>query len=362
MTVTGENFAPTPLLGCDFFAPSCQYSATDIFDRSTCSDGARQGAAPLFSTMAHFIRDTRVVCELPYPGESSLMLTVTVNLNEYPRGLGREQRPPGYSAAVLVYYDEAVPPSVKVPTSWSHSGMNFGALGRSTARPYLSIHENGIFIVEGSNFAPTGVDDLRCLYTPIDAEIARIEREALMLGHERPLESLQPPRATEEDDGSVEVPATYVSANVVRCPLQPGETPVIGDMRIRIAHSMGRSFQRGPDALNHTWSHTAALVSLYDASLPAEISLLELPYADRSVRTVVNVSGSNLAPTGENRLTCRFKSLASAPAEHAVNASFYSTSLVRCVAPKMDEGGTGEVGEYVQVRLSHDGDAAASSG
>ena len=323
------------------------------------------------------------------------MLTVTVNLNEYPRGLGREQRPPGYSAAVLVYYDEAVPPSVKVPTSWTHSGMNFGALGRSTARPYLSIHENGacyrldmtrtlpslpslppltpsllspptltagIFIVEGSNFAPTGVDDLRCLYTPIDAESARIEREALMLGHERPLESLQPPKATEEDDGSIEVPATYVSANVVRCPLQPGETPVIGDMRIRIAHSMGRSFQRGPDALNHTWSHTAALVSLYDASLPAEISLLELPYADRSVRTVVNVSGSNLAPTGENRLTCRFKSLASAPAEHAVNASFYSTSLVRCVAPKMDEGGTGEVGEYVEVRLSHDGDAAASSG
>ena len=81
--------------------------------------------------------------------------------------------------------------------------------------------------------------------------------------------------------------------------------------------------------------------------------MTRLPYADKSVVSIVNVSGSNLAPTGDGKLTCRFRSRATRPREHATNASFYSTQLVRCAAPYMNESGVGEVGEYVDVRLAH---------
>ena len=99
----------------------------------------------------------------------------------------------------------------------------------------------------------------------------------------------------------------------------------------------------------------------YDASQPAALTNLELPYADIAIPSIVNVSGANFAPTGGGRLTCRFRSAASDPVEHATNASFYSTQLVRCAAPARNEAGVGDVSEYVAVRVSHNGDAAVST-
>lgn len=234
VTLTGENFAPTPRLGCEFY-PS--------------SDAAVAGDEPLFATNGLFVSATRVTCELP-PGVASQMVSVHVNLNELPRGLGRGQIQPGPSAALLVYFDQRIPAHVNGARGEASGGVS----GTAMLHAYLSIDATSVFIIDGANYAPTGIDRLRCLYTPITATDGQAEREAMMLGAPKPSEALTPPDPGNEIGGSVAVAATYVSANIVRCPLSPGLTPVVGDTRIRIAHS-----SEG----NWTWSHTAVLVALY---------------------------------------------------------------------------------------------------
>ena len=335
VTVTGVNFAPTPALACEFH---------------TSSLDATLGALPLFSTRASFLSATRVLCELPQQGKMAQMLSVHVVLNERPRGVGVGQILPGPSAALLVFYDPAFPAQVTA------------AVGEATDNlpwPYLTTTASSVFRVSGANFAPTGPASLMCLYVPASVEVARLQREAQLEAVQHAARNSLPPPSDlhklrapadgiergAEPIGSVAVVATYVSANLVHCPLTPAQAPAPGDVHIRIAHTEGLM-----------WSNDSVLVALYDAASPALISSVvnekhPTAYADLALASTLNVSGSNFAPTPD--MSCRFR--AADGSEHATNASFTSSGFVRCHAPigKGNLTGAGAIGEHVQVRVSH---------
>ena len=79
--------------------------------------------------------------------------------------------------------------------------------------------------------------------------------------------------------------------------------------------------------------------------------------------SLLSITGDNLAPTGADELTCRFR-IAERPYEEAyapVNATFVSSRLVRCLAPRAGEPGVGSASEFIDVRLSHSSGATGVS-
>ena len=120
------------------------------------------------------------------------MLTVHVSRNE----VARWQMPIGPSVARLVFLDPLTPPTVDA----AHVD------GRADEPPYLSVHDGGVLVVRGANFAPTGPSGLRCLYEPLEPEAALLERDATL----PPPEALVTLPAGSEPAGAVAVPATYI--------------------------------------------------------------------------------------------------------------------------------------------------------
>ena len=286
-------------------------------------------------------------------------MSVHLNRNEEPRPI----LPPGTSAAKLVFYEPAQPPAVA------------SALSAALGEPYVSLAEGAVLIVRGANFAPTsfGGDEshLRCLYAPVPPTTALFERE-FHTTLTRP-ESLVAPADGGEPEGAVVVPATYVSATLVRCALAPGTALRLGDARVRVAHAA-----RGWTNETVGWSNSSALLTVYDHTQPAVLHRLSptvaspsfgtrrepllggqlaVAYADLATPTTLNVSGSNFAPTADGQLVCEFTPEAGAHAGVAayVNASFVAPELVRCVAPAYNESGVGDPSTFVRVRVSHAG-------
>ena len=209
---------------------------------------------------------------------------------------------------------------------------------------YLSVHQDDILTVRGANFAPTGPYALRCLYTPLEPDVALAEREA---GVPPPSALVSPPTG-EEPAGSVAVPATYVSAHELRCQMTAATSPGLGDVRLRVAHSA-----------EGVWSSSSALLTLYDASRPPALhsicSLLPAmtrcrAVADLARPTQLNVWGENFAPTGAGEFVCVFRANGGGAPHAARNATFVSATLVRCEAPYGNASGVGAASEVVDVR------------
>ena len=349
VTLTCENVAPTPGLACEFHLSESSAMRRD---------------RPLAQTPATFLSATRVRCPVP-PGNTLSfrdratidMVTVHLNRQEVPR----DELPPGASAATLVFYDPLRPPVVASALTAAPDDA-----------PFVDVAVGALLSVRGTNYAPTGVDALRCLYAPVAPLDALYERvfNTTLTGEG----SLLAPDAGAEPAGTVAVAATYVDAYHVRCALTAAlwstgpplnlTVPPLGDLRVRVAHSAD-----GP------WSNSSYLLTLYDSTLPAVLHRLTptvastsfassfgpdvayLAYADRARPTTLNVSGSNFAPTGGGQLVCQFTAEDGphARVSASVNASYVSSQLVRCVAPAHNASGEGAAGTYVAVRVSHSG-------
>ena len=261
----------------------------------------------------------------------------------------------------------------------------------SLAAPFASTTDVSLIEVGGSNYAPTNTAGeevaLRCLFTPVDWVQAE-EAYWFALGIHPANCPGTPWRCTEPHghavlrpgptEPSLRVPlapapladapalhpgvvttATFVAPSRVRCESPGGfspegddtvdlDPPFLGEARLRVAAAAG-----GP-----LWSDDSRFVTVFDASMAAELTSVDPTFGDRLAPIVLLARGRNLAPTPG--LACLFTSGRGAGTVVAA-ATFVSSRLVKCAAPVADAAAAadptssaiGMVGEGVALRLTH---------
>lgn len=333
VVVTGENFAPSAALACEFFAAPTS---------GVPAQAPAAEAVPLHATTASFASATRVVCALPTAPIGS-MHSVHVRVAT---GV-----PPGASAATVVHYDPRASATLQHVTA------------ESTGTAYADVSLDGgrlSVIVRGSNFAPTNLlsgdgdsgrlDNLRCGLWPLPAsavEAARADEEA---GEPPGLEppSAFPPTANAKHG---ETPATYLAADTVRCEFHTAAFSCrpagsCGDALLRVAHTAGGS----------AWSNSSLRFSLYDSTKQSPLHGVVPHYADRNAPILLEVRGANFAPKDGDEPRCRFRS---ATGDAFSNATVISTELLRCEAPSrplLESAPGAPLGapdEIVQLAVAH---------
>ena len=267
----------------------------------------------------------------------------------------------------------------------------------SLAAPFASTTDVSLIEVGGSNYAPTNTAGeevaLRCLFTPVDwlqaeeaywfalgihpANCPGTRGGAEPHGHAvfalgRPSRRCASRRAAPLVDApylhpGVTTTATFVAPSRVRCESPGGfspegddtvdlDPPFLGEARLRVAAAAG-----GP-----LWSDDSRFVTVFDASMAAELTSVDPTFGDRLAPIVLLARGRNLAPTPG--LACLFTSGRGGGAVVAA-ATFLSSRLVKCAAPVADAAAAadptssaiGMVGEGVALRLTHSGDVSRAS-
>ena len=305
-------------------------------------DDAARSAPPLATTRATFISATRVRCALP-PRPSGTVLAVHVSLGEEggpPVGpsvahavwfdpLAR----PAVTSVHLVHVSTTCPDGWTVDDTGVLTICTPATTGRarllseaeaeedptpvtveSLAAPFASTTDVSLIEVGGSNYAPTNTAGeevaLRCLFTPVDWLQAE-EAYWFALGihpancpgtpwrcTEPPGHAVLRPGPTEP---SLRVPlapapladvpalhpgvtttATFVAPSRVRCESPGGfspegddtvdlDPPFLGEARLRVAAAAG-----GP-----LWSDDSRFVTVFDASMAAELTSVDPTFGDR---------------------------------------------------------------------------------
>jgi len=338
--VTGENFAPSVALVCEFFAARAFGGP---------ADAPAASAVPLHTTTASFASATRVACALP-PAPIGSMHSVHVRV--------ATDVPPGTSAATVVHYDPRAPATLHDVTAES-TGAAYADVSLDGGRLSLTVH--------GSNFAPTNLlsgdaedgrlDNLRCGLWPLPpsaVEAARANEEA----GEPP--GLEPPSAIpfRANAKHGETPATYLAADTVRCEFRTAALScrpagTCGDAQLRVAHAGGKD----------AWSNSSLRFSLYDSTKRSPLHSVVPQYADRNAPVLLEVRGANFAPKNGDEARCRFRSVAG---DAFSNATVVSSELLRCEAPSrpLREGSPsaplGAPDEIVRLAVAHSAATAAA--
>ena len=341
VVVTGENFAPSVALACEFFAAPASGGP---------ADAPAADVVPLHVTTASFASSTRVACALPM-APVGMMHSVHVRV--------ATDVPPGASAAIVVHYDPRAPATLHDVAAES-TGAAFADVSLDGGRLSLIVH--------GSNFAPTNLlsggdgedgrlDNLRCGLWPLPPSVVEVAREDQEAG-KPPF--LKPSSAIpfEANAKHGETPATYLAADTVRCEFHTsafGCRPegTCGDAQLRVAHAGGK----------FAWSNSSLLFSLYDSTRRSPLHGVVPQYADRNARTLLEVRGANFAPRSGDEARCRFRSAAG---DAFSNATVISAELLRCEAPSLpllaSSSGVplGAPDEIVQLAVAHSAATAAA--
>ena len=311
---------------------------------------------------AHFLSLTKVLCDAPIGQPSWVRSGATVKVCVL---YGRARNDCG---AKITYYDPEEPPSVMSVTP---KLLPLGATSTAVT-------------VTGGNFAPTG-DSLICLFGEKTVAATFISGDKILCDAPR-----VPEPSTDALKVSIDGGETYSDESLVFSHYDASVPPTLSTVWPPVAGLPSRTLIKltganfAPTAgfsckfgslpavaatfttsgtakcraplsptvrtvgvvlsLDGTrWSTASVPFTFYDSSKPPAVRNISRSFGDLSGNdgAPLDVVGTNLAPTGDGELSCRFMPMADTGAAHpsapavVTPASFVSISMIRCVAPKM---------------------------